>query len=143
MESLLKKHNLRITPIRKRILALLDETPYAITHSQLEDILGKEFDRVTIYRTLHTFEESHIIHRILNDTGAWAYALCRSCEHKHEAEGHTHNHVQHNHVHFKCEKCQNTVCLDNTAIPVIHLPANYIANEWQMLVLGICPNCTA
>ena len=144
MEALLKTHNLRITPIRKKILNLLEDTPYAITHSQLEDILGKEFDRVTTYRTLHTFEEKHLIHRILNDTGAWAYALCRTCDHNHEHEDEkAHHHVQHNHVHFKCEQCQNTVCLDNTAIPIINLPSGYKAQEWQMLVLGICPSCQA
>ena len=133
MEAVLKEYNLRITPIRKKILNLLNETPYAITHSQIEELLGKEFDRVTIYRTLHTFEEKHLIHRILNDTGAWAYALCRTCSH--------HHHVQHNHVHFKCQNCQNTVCLDHTAIPTIALPTGYEAQEWQLLVLGLCPSC--
>jgi Fur family ferric uptake transcriptional regulator len=146
MEELLKRYKIRNTAVRRAVLEFLDRSPHAVTHAQIEEQIGQSFDRVTLYRTLHAFEEQHLIHKILSDSGAWAYALCRDCVHEHEhklsaekaAHQHSHNH---DHVHFKCETCQHTFCLQQTAIPVINLPSGYQAKDWQLLVTGVCEAC--
>lgn len=144
MEELLKRYKIRNTAVRRAVLEFLDKSPHAVTHAQIEEQIGQQFDRVTLYRTLHAFEEQHLIHKILSDSGVWAYALCRDCAHEKEhhhdepTQAHSHNH---DHVHFKCESCQHTFCLQQTAIPAINLPAGYKAKDWQLLVTGICEAC--
>ncbi|HPM29029.1 MAG TPA: transcriptional repressor, partial [Chryseolinea sp.] len=47
----------------------------------------------------------------------------------------------HDHVHFKCEACGQTNCL-NIDVPLIKLPKGYKANEVNLLVQGICDRCS-
>ncbi len=141
--DLLKKHSLRNTEVRRKVLELFQVTDHAVSHSHIEEQLESQFDRVTLYRTLKSFEENHLIHRILNDSGVVTYALCREqChEHDHQHEvAHTAHHT-HNHIHFKCEVCQLTFCLEQVGIPPIALPPHYSARSYQVLVTGICEKC--
>jgi Fur family ferric uptake transcriptional regulator len=107
---------------------------YALAHSEIEESIGKEFDRVTIYRTLKSFEEQGLLHRVLDESGAAKYALC---QHEHN-EIHKH-HDQH--IHFNCTSCGHTFCLENVPIPEIKLPINYQLQKLDFLAQGICQNC--
>jgi Fur family transcriptional regulator, ferric uptake regulator len=144
MEDVLKRHNLRNTAARRAVLELFDQSRHALTHAQIEEKIGAQFDRVTLYRTLRSFEDLHLIHRILSDSGVWVYALCRDC-HNEKAEplSDKHEHTHHHHVHFKCDNCQNTYCLEQTEIPKMSLPTGYIAKDWQLLATGLCKNCSS
>ena len=133
MNEVLKSKGLRITETRQVILERLQGKQAAISQSDMENELGDEIDRVTVYRTLKTFVEKGIVHKILDDRGGVKYALCREdC-----LPGHHH----HDHLHFKCEICQQTTCLEQHLIPEISLPAGYRKEEVNILVQGICPNC--
>ncbi len=132
MEEILKNSNLSVTDTRKKILNLFLSRPGALSHHDIETKTGQKFDRVTIYRTLQTFLEKGIIHSIPTET-AVHYALCKeNC-----SQGHHH----HNHVHFVCEQCGDTTCLDDTSIPVIALPNGFVSKQVEMVVNGVCPNC--
>jgi Fur family transcriptional regulator, ferric uptake regulator len=132
-KQILKIHNLRHTDIRENILTGFLRYPVALSHGDIEGLLAGHQDRVTVYRTLKTFVETGILHKILDDQGGVKYGLCKNTcsniEHKH------------NHVHFKCESCGNTTCLDKLVIPEIQLPEGYQAQEINMLVQGICESC--
>jgi Fur family ferric uptake transcriptional regulator len=131
-EQLLKKHHLRVTDSRKQVLDIFLNKKFAISHSFLEQELKHSHDRVTIYRNLYSFLENGIIHKVLDEGGSSKYALCSSCnDHKHT----------HDHVHFKCEKCGETKCLNELPIPVIKLPNGFIAKEIGILIQGICDKC--
>jgi Fur family transcriptional regulator, ferric uptake regulator len=132
--QILQEHKLRITDCRKEVLKIFLKMQAALSHADLEEKLNADFDRVTIYRTLKTFLESDLIHKVLDDSGATKYALC---SHSH-AGGHSHDHE---HVHFKCEKCGKTICIDEVQLPKIVLPAGYINKEVSLLVQGICDKC--
>lgn len=132
--QILQGHKLRITDCRKEVLKIFLKMQAALSHADLEEKLNADFDRVTIYRTLKTFLESDLIHKVLDDSGATKYALC---SHSH-AGGHSHDHE---HVHFKCEKCGKTICIDEVQLPKIVLPAGYINKEVSLLVQGICDKC--
>ncbi|MFD2203678.1 Fur family transcriptional regulator [Shivajiella indica] len=134
-EHILYEHKLRITNCRKEVLKTFLKKKSALSHSDLEEILKKDFDRVTIYRTLKTFLDSDLIHKVLDDSGATKYALCA---HSHEGN-HSHDHE---HVHFKCEKCGKTICIDEISLPKIKLPEGYINKEVNLLVTGICKKCS-
>lgn len=134
--NILQQHKLRVTDCRKEVLKIFLEKESALSHADLEEILNRDFDRVTLYRTLKTFLDSDLIHKVLDDSGATKYALC-----SHAAdEGHTHDHE---HVHFKCEKCGKTVCIEQVSLPDVSLPEGYLGKEVSLLVTGICDKCNA
>ncbi|MFN3588695.1 MAG: Fur family transcriptional regulator [Spirosomataceae bacterium] len=134
VRNTLKEFDLRHTSCREDILLVFNEQNNALSHNDLETVLGERFDRVTIYRTLKTFVEKGLIHKILDDEGGTRYALCKSsCSHEHH---------HHDHVHFKCRDCGQTTCIDSVQVPVFHLPAGYEKEETNVLVQGRCPQCS-
>lgn len=130
--TLLKDFNLRATPNREEILHLFLLKNYALSHGDIEKEIDNALDRVTVYRTLKTFLDKGLIHKVLDDEGSLKYALCKeACS---TAEHH------HDHVHFKCTKCGQTNCL-NVEVPAIKLPKGYRVNEVNLLIQGICEKC--
>ena len=134
LEDLLKRNHLSITESRKKILGLFINHTGALAHGDIEKRAGEKFDRVTVYRTLQTFVEKGIIHTIPTSDNMVRYALCKdNC-----TEGHHHD----NHVHFVCKQCHNTYCLDNVVTPDIKLPTGYSAKQIEVVVEGICKQCS-
>jgi Fur family transcriptional regulator, ferric uptake regulator len=132
-KNMLLSFGLRHTDTRENIVACFLDQTMALSQSDLEETLTKPFDRITVYRTIKTFLEKGLIHKILDDQGGLKYALCKdSC---------SQGQHQHDHVHFKCVTCQQTTCIDNTFVPNIVLPVGYSRQEVNMLVHGVCPNC--
>jgi len=133
VSELLKRNNLSITGSRKKILQLFLEQTGALAHGDIEKRAGEKFDRVTVYRTLQTFVDKGIIHIIPTADNSIRYALCKDeC-----SEGHHHDH----HVHFVCNLCGNTYCLDDVVTPDIKLPKGYTASQVEVVVEGVCKNC--
>ena len=131
----LKKHELSVTDTRKKILQFFLESTGALTHADIEQQMGEAFDRVTIYRTLQTFVEKGIIHTIPSADNAIRYALCKdNC-----AAGHHHD----DHVHFMCDDCGTTYCLDHVSVPKIKLPKGFTASQTDLVVSGVCYKCEA
>ena len=92
----LRLHELRHTGCREDILDILHNRDSALSHGDLENGLKDLYDRVTIYRTLKTFVDKGIIHKVLDEEGL-RYALCKEVCHDHDHH--------HDHVHFKCQLC--------------------------------------
>jgi len=117
--------------MRKLVLIVLMEQKVAISLSDLENKFDK-VDKVTLYRTLKTFEENKLIHSIDDGTGSLKYALCKeTCQ----------CHPEELHVHFLCTICNQTYCLNEISVPHIHLPINFSLESVNMVVKGICANC--
>ena len=131
--TILKKNNLFNTDSRRAILEIFLQSNNALAHHDIEKYTGEKFDRVTVYRTLQTFIDKGIVHTIPTADNAVLYALC----HEKCAEGHHHD----NHIHFICDHCGKTTCLDETAIPNISLPKDYKAFQVSVVVNGVCRNC--
>ena len=74
--ELLENNQLKKTSTRFTVLNILKSRESAISQPELEAMLGKKVDRVTLYRTLSTFEEKGIIHKVLNINGTANYAFC-------------------------------------------------------------------
>jgi Fur family ferric uptake transcriptional regulator len=132
--SILKKSQLSVTESRRSILDIFIQSGAAMAHHDVESRTAEKFDRVTVYRTLQTFLEKGIIHTIPTTDNSIKYALCKDdC-----AEGHHHD----NHIHFVCEECGTTTCLDQVHIPAIQLPQGYEVSQINMVVNGICRQCS-
>ncbi|MEO6547449.1 MAG: transcriptional repressor [Ferruginibacter sp.] len=131
--NILKKSKLSITDSRKKILQLFLSSGGALAHADIEKFTGEIFDRVTVYRTLQTFVEKGIIHHIPTTDNSILYALCKdNCE-----EGHHHD----NHVHFICDVCCKTICLEDVIIPQVKLPKGFMPKHAEMVVSGVCDDC--
>ena len=134
-DMLLKRNSLSITGSRKKILQLFLEEAGALAHGDIEKKAGKKFDRVTIYRTLQTFVDKGIIHTIPTADNSIRYALCKDeC-----SEGHHHDH----HIHFVCNNCNKTYCLDDVVTPEIKIPKGYTPTQVEVVVEGVCKNCNS
>jgi Fur family ferric uptake transcriptional regulator len=132
-EILLKNFSLRSTPTRQQIIHLFLKKSYALSHGDIEKEITDDLDRVTVYRTLKTFLDKGLIHKVLDDEGSLKYALCN------EACTLTGHH--HDHVHFKCIACGQTNCL-NIDVPLVKLPKGYKASEVNLLIQGTCERCS-
>ena len=131
--EILKRNQLSVTGSRTKILELFQETNGALAHADIEKKTDETYDRVTIYRTLQTFVEKGIIHTIPTADNSVRYALCKDeC-----TTGHHHD----NHVHFICDDCGTTYCLDNITVPEVILPKGFTQKRADVLVSGICKNC--
>jgi Fur family transcriptional regulator, ferric uptake regulator len=133
IQNLLKRNLLSVTESRSKILELFLQQNGALAHADIEKKSGASFDRVTVYRTLQTFVEKGIIHTIPTADNSILYALCKdAC-----SEGH---HLDH-HVHFVCEQCSTTICLEDITVPEVKLPNGYQATQVEVVVNGVCKEC--
>src|ERR1700753_1127617 len=133
IEELLKKNHLSITGGRKKILELFLQQDGALSHSDIEKRAGEKFDRVTVYRTLQAFLEKGLIHSIPTSDNSIRYALCKDdC-----SGGHHHD----DHVHFVCNTCGATTCLDEVTVPAIKLPGGYVSEQVEMVISGLRRSC--
>jgi Fur family transcriptional regulator, ferric uptake regulator len=133
IKQILKDHSLRHTQGRADIISVFLNKNVAISHSDIEAEMDSQYDRVTIYRTLKSFLEKGLIHKVLDDTGTMHYALCDdACS---EVEH------QHDHIHFKCNNCGETTCLENVHIPKVSLPNGFSYEESNYLITGTCDKC--
>ena len=106
-----------------------------LTGAEIEQETGPGTDRITLYRTLKSFEQSGLIHRVIDDSDVLRYAACSiECS----AEAHFDNHV-----HFKCGVCAHTYCLSQVAIPAVALPGGFRAERRDYLLSGTCQLCQA
>jgi len=131
--EILKRNQLSVTESRCKILELFRNNNSALAHADIEKKTGEHFDRVTIYRTLQTFVEKGIVHTIPTADNSVLYALCKDeC-----TEGHHHD----NHVHFICDNCGTTYCLENITIPAPTLPKGFTVKRTDVVASGICDKC--
>lgn len=131
--EILKRNQLSVTESRKKILDMFLRTDGALAHADIEQRSGTGFDRVTVYRTLQTFVEKGIIHTIPTTDNSVRYALCKDeC-----SAGHHHD----DHIHFLCDACGTTYCLDHITVPAVQLPKGFRAIQTDVVVSGICSKC--
>ncbi|WP_326984400.1 transcriptional repressor [Chryseobacterium sp. MYb264] len=121
----------RNTQAKTEILNLINDSETALSHHNIQEKLSNLCNRVTIYRVLDRLEEEGKIHKIVNIDGVVNYAKCHDCEKDH------HNH---NHLHFNCKKCNSVTCIENV-VPKIDIPKEFIVEDYNFIVSGICPKC--
>ena len=120
----------RNTTAKTAILELIRNSDVALSHIEIQKLVGDLCDRVTIYRILDRLTVEDLIHKIATPDGTVKYAAC----HHHDQEH------SHNHVHFSCEKCKSVTCLDSVE-PTFTLPEQYKVKQLNFSMSGLCPNC--
>ena len=92
----------------------------------------QSIDKSSISRTLNLFYAHHLVHALDDGTGSVKYELCHAKHADNDEDAH---------VHFFCEQCHRTFCLRETPLPTLTLPADYLVQQVQLIVKGICPAC--
>lgn len=132
VQAILDSHGLRKTSIREQVLSFFVEKDRALSKQDIEHSLGS-VDRITLYRTLKSFEEKGIIHLAIDGTEVSKYALCPThCT----AEAH-----QHQHAHFHCRNCEDTFCVDQIQMPDIGAIQGHQVDQVELIVQGVCAEC--
>lgn len=130
--QILTANDLKHTRQRLRVLDEIATEVTAVSQPDLEKKLGKEIDRVTLYRILNLFEEKGILHRIIDRHGTANYAVC--------APNCSANHHHDEHVHFNCTVCQKIYCLP-IELPKLKLPAGFQTETLNTIAYGTCDKC--
>jgi Fur family ferric uptake transcriptional regulator len=141
-ESLLRRSVLRRTPVRLGVLDVLSNSGgRPMTVPQILARLKGAADTVTVYRTLHTFVQKRLVHRVRGEDRSWLYAISA------EADS-TERKREHLHPHFVCDECGKVECLEQS-----HIPGSFVSSldvgggyevRWPEVVLhGLCPKCRA
>lgn len=134
IESRLKNRQVNPTAMRLLVLDFLTKQTAAISLNDLEKGMAPS-DRITLYRTLKTFEEKGLVHSIEDGSGATKYALCEQ-----DCDSENHHDL---HVHFYCNTCKETFCLPDTRIPEMTLPSGFEQEEMNLIIKGICEHCSS
>ncbi len=133
---LLKTQQLKKTPVRTHVLDLFLSKPHALSQPDVETAFAKQFDRITVYRTLRTFEEKGLIHKVIDLHGTARFALCsHEC---HTSNEHTHHDE---HTHFHCIKCEQVYCGSDLPTLTITMPEGFEMHDFQVQVTGVCRFC--
>ena len=103
--DLLQDHSIRPTPNRMIIADTLSHATGPMSLMELEAEIGS-IDKSNVFRALTLFRERHLVH-VLESVDGVRYELC----HSHGPDD------EDAHVHFECERCGKTYCLED--IPII------------------------
>lgn len=130
-EQTLDNAGVRVTAVRLLVLHEI-RTRFHDTFSlaDLEAALPT-VDRSTLFRTLTTLSESHLLHETDDGSGAQKYCLCQCDDTRH----HT------GHVHLTCRCCHRTYCLTSVRIPPVPMPEGFMAEETEYIIKGVCKEC--
>lgn len=129
VEKILSENQLRKTPLRYKILSVLKGSKHALSQPEIENYIEGESDRITVYRTLKTFEEKKIIHRVFDIWGVAKFAFST-------AQG-----TISDHFHFSCTSCKHVFCLGNYNIPDLNFPKGFKLQQINLSAQGICLDC--
>lgn len=130
--ELFGRHNVRPTANRLIIARTLSSAGRPMSLTEIEDLVDT-IDKSGIFRTLTLFRDNHLVH-VIQDGDSVRYELCQSCSDDDDED---------THVHFHCEKCHRTYCLDEIAIPPVSLPEGYEGRSASYIVTGTCPACSS
>jgi Fur family ferric uptake transcriptional regulator len=130
--EILLQHNIKKTSPRVAIIQALQKGGIPLSEAEIKVEMGDLYDRITFYRSVKTLMEAGVLHRIVVDNTTVKYAMnhCEEC-HRHEPD----------HVHFFCKKCHALQCLNVTKIPTYDLPNGFMADEYEVIIKGLCINC--
>jgi len=124
----------RKTVAKTEIQKLIEHSPVALSHSEIQESLNGLCDRVTIYRVLDRLLAENSIHKVVNLGGIIKYAACNSCISDSKIE-----HIHH-HAHFSCDACNKITCLEDIE-PQFKISSNYLVKELNFTISGTCPDC--
>lgn len=122
-----------IRPTANRILVMKtlmgEQNPQSLSNLERKMV---SMDKSSIFRTLTLFLEHDVVHAFEDGRGVLCYELCEekgACDH-HDG-----------HIHFYCESCQRSFCMEDIHIPSFELPEGFYLHSISFVIKGECPDC--
>ena len=122
-----------IRPTANRILVMKtlmgEQNPQSLSNLERKMV---SMDKSSIFRTLTLFLEHDVVHAFEDGRGGLCYDLCEekgACDH-HDG-----------HIHFYCESCQRSFCMEDIHIPSFELPEGFYPHSISFVIKGECPDC--
>ena len=122
-----------IRPTANRILVMKtlmgEQNPQSLSNLERKMV---SMDKSSIFRTLTLFLEHDVVHAFEDGRGVLCYELCEEkggCDH-HDG-----------HIHFYCESCQRSFCMEDIHIPSFELPEGFYPHSISFVIKGECPDC--
>ncbi len=122
-----------IRPTANRILVMKtlmgEQNPQSLSNLERKMV---SMDKSSIFRTLTLFLEHDVVHAFADGRGVLCYELCEekgACDH-HDG-----------HIHFYCESCQRSFCMEDIHIPSFELPEGFYPHSISFVIKGECPDC--
>ena len=122
-----------IRPTANRILVMKtlmgEQNPQSLSNLERKMV---SMDKSSIFRTLTLFLEHDVVHAFEDGRGVLCYELCEekgACDH-HDG-----------HIHFYCESCQRSFCMEDIHIPSFELPEGFYPPSISFVIKGECPDC--
>lgn len=132
IEKLLGAKGVKPTANRILVAKELLKASHPVSMAELEESLGYSMDKASIFRVLELFAEKDVVHALEDGSRSLKYELCRSNDRHSIAD---------QHVHFHCEQCKETYCLESVSIPAITVPDGFIPRSVNYMIKGLCPKC--
>lgn len=122
-----------IRPTANRILVMKtlmgEQNPQSLSNLERKMV---SMDKSSIFRTLTLFLEHDVVHAFEDGRGVLCYELC-------EEKGACYHHD--GHIHFYCESCQRSFCMEDIHIPSFELPEGFYPHSISFVIKGECPDC--
>ena len=133
-QSILAKNGISRTHFRSELLDFFYSSSVSLSVEDILEHFGNKINKVTVYRSLESFEQKGLIHQVPDTNNLKRYSLCR------EDECHPGLH-KHNHGHFICYSCNQTFCLEEIKSPEIICLKGFYIQELKLTAEGYCKNC--
>lgn len=128
--ELLRAHGLRRMPSRIAVLSVLvnGHLPVADIHQRILDS-GRNLDLATVYRTVTTLVEQHVLHALAVEGGVTTYGLAAEPHH-----------------HAVCTNCGTIIEVPATRLSAalehaIEGSAFTLSDQAGLTLHGLCPDC--
>jgi Fur family ferric uptake transcriptional regulator len=120
--------------MRISLLQTLFHEKQPLSAPQILAKLARGTDNVTLYRTLKTFTERKLLHRVRGEDQVWRYRVGDV-----DTAGHEH-------AHIVCDACGTVECLPDARLPdkaakKAGVRSGYNVAYSEVLVHGTCPDC--
>jgi Fur family ferric uptake transcriptional regulator len=128
--EMLQERSIKPTANRLLIVRTLANAGRPLSMAEIESD-AKTIDKSIISRTLSLFRDKHLVHAVEAGGDSVRYELCRS---------HFDDEHDDMHVHFYCERCHRTFCLESP-VPCVEVPEGYLVTSVNYMIKGVCPEC--
>ena len=129
--SLMQEHGVKPTANRILILKTLLQAGRPLSMTEIETAL-ESVDKSIISRTLAAFREHHLLHTLSGEDYV-RYEVCHCADEEEDSD---------RHVHFHCEVCGQTFCLEDLPVPAVQLPDGFSVENVEYMAHGVCPACS-
>ncbi len=131
---ILSKNGISRTKFRTQLLSLFLTSQRSLSIDDILKCFKHSINKVTVYRSLDSFEDKGLIHKVPDSNNLKRYSLCK----ENECNSTSHNH---NHGHFICYSCSQTFCLQDIKSPEITSLKGFDIKELKLILEGYCRDC--